>query len=300
MGNTPVGGQSCPRCGSPMVRAIAKTGPRAGQPLWRCSDFDCPILINIEEGDVTPPVPVAGESAQAQFERERSAYTERLQRAAMLLTAVGVLLAAIAFFTAAMFVDSRLAGAIALVVLAVVAWALFRFLPNEVIYWGKGAEAERRVGAQLDSLVPLGFVTLYDRRIPGRGGNIDALTVGPPGVFVIETKHRGRGVEVIQGRFEVGGREQQDAIRQVVDLSMQVQISIAQAMNRHRLTVVPIICIGNRGVRGGERAGGVLVLDIKSIAQRLALEPTTLTEADVQEFAGLLDRALPPYERRNP
>ncbi len=292
--------RSCPRCGSPLVRAIAKTGRRAGLPLWRCSDFDCPILIDIAEVDVTPVAPVAGESAQAQFERERAAYTERLKRGAMLLTAVGVLFAAIAFFGAAMFLDLRLAGAIALVILLGIAVALLRFLPNEVIYWGRGAEAERRVGAKLDSLVPLGFVTLYDRRIPGRGGNIDAVTIGPPGLFVIETKHRGRGVEVIQGRFEVGGREQQDAIRQVVDLTMLVQISIAQAMNRHRLTVVPIICIGNRGVRGGERAGGVLVLDVKSIAKRLASEPSVLTSAEVQELAGLLDRALPSYERRSP
>ena len=59
---------------------------------------------------------------------------------------------------------------------------------------GQGREAERAVGARLDSLAPLGFVTLYDRRFVGRGGNIDAVTVGPPGVFVVETKHRGRGM----------------------------------------------------------------------------------------------------------
>jgi hypothetical protein len=141
-------------------------------------------------------------------------------------------------------------------------------------------------------------VTLYDRRTPGRGGNLDAITIGPPGVFVVETKHRGRGVEVIQGRFEVGGYEQAEVVRQVIEQALRVQIAVAQVMNRHRLTVVPVICIGNRGVSGGERAGGVLVLDVKSIAKRLAAEPPVLTVPDVLELAKLLDQAMPPYERR--
>lgn len=283
-----------------MVRAVAKVGPRTGQPLWRCSDFSCPTLIDINEAEVTPPAPVAGESAQAQFERERSAHTERVQRAALLLAALGVLVAVGAFFMAAMFVEVRFAALIALLVVAVFTWALVRALPDEVIYWGKGAEAERRVGAKLDALERVGFVTLYDRRIVGRGGNIDAVTVGPPGVFVVETKHRGRGVEVIQGRFEVGGKEQTDAIRQVTDQAMLIQVSVAQAMNRHRLTVVPVICIGNRRVGGAESAGGVLILDVKSIGKRLADEPAVLTGPEVRELAKLLDQALPPYERRRP
>jgi hypothetical protein len=281
-----------------MVRATAKTGPRAGQPLWRCSDFSCPTLINIDQTDVTPAAPVAGDSAQARFERERAAQTDKVKRAALFLASVGVLLAAGGFFLAATYVDIRIAAAVGIVVIAVFMWAMFHVMPNEVIYWGKGAESERNVGAKLDSLERLGFVTLYDRRMRGRGGNIDAVSVGPPGVFVVETKWRGRGVEVIQGRIEVGGREQPDTIRQVTDQAMLIQVSVAQAMNRHRLTVVPIICLGNRSVGGGERSGGVLVLDIKSIAKRLAAEPTVLTASDVQELAGLLDKALPAFERR--
>jgi Nuclease-related domain. len=255
-------------------------------------------MINIDEGDVTPPASVAGESAQAQFERERAAHTDRMQRGAMLLTAAAVLISVAGFYLAALFLDLRIAALIALVVVIVFMWAFFHVLPNEVTYWGKGAEAERNVGAKLDSLEGSGFVTLYDRRLRGRGGNIDAVTVGPPGVFVVETKWRGRGVQVIQGRFEVGGREQSDTIRQVTDQAMLIQVSVAQAMNRHRLTVVPIICIGNRSVGGGEEAGGVLVLDVKSIAKRLAAEPSVLSAPEVQELAGLLDRALPAYERR--
>ena len=283
-----------------MVRTVAKTGFWAGKPLWRCTDFDCPILINIDDGaPSTPTAPTPGGSAQAEFERERAAFRERLQRGSVLLAATTIVLSTAAFFISLLATaEVRIAAGASVLVLVVMLGYFLRYLPNEVVYWGKGAEAERAVGAKLDALEPLGFVTLYDRRIPGRGGNIDAVTVGPPGVFVIETKHRGRGVEVIQGRLEVGGRAQTDPVRQVLELAMLVQVSIAQAMNRHRLTVVPVIAVGNRAVSGGDRAGGVLVTDVKSIAGRLSAEPTVLSQADVQELARLLDHALPAYDRR--
>jgi hypothetical protein len=282
-----------------MVRAIAKTGPRTGQPLWRCSDFSCPTLINIDESDATPVAPAAGESAQARFERERLAGTERLRRGAPVLAAVGTLLAVASFFLVLFaFPDLRVASVAPVAIVGLFVWLIFR-LPDEVIYWGRGAEGERRVGVRLDSLETLGFVTLYDRRFVGRGGNIDAITVGPTGVYVVETKWRGRGVEIINGRLEVGGHEQPDTVRQVTDLAMLVQVSIAQTMNHHRLTVVPVICIANRKVEGGDRAGGVLVLSESTIAKRLADEPVGLTPVDVQELARLLDRALPAYERRS-
>lgn len=289
---------ACPRCSSAMVRSVAKVGPRTGQPLWRCSDFDCPTLINIDESDATPQAPTAGESAQAQFERERLARTERVRRLAPFLAAAGTLSAAAAFFAGvAILGDLRFAAPLPLAAIVLFLWLIVR-LPAEVIYWGKGAEGERRVGARLDSLQPRGFVTLYDRRAKGRGGNIDAVTVGPTGVYVIETKWRGRGVEIINGRLEVGGREQPDTVRQVTELAMLVQVSIADAMNRHRLTVVPIICIANRKVEGGERSGGVLVLGEGAIAGRLGDGPIVLAPPEVQELARLLDHALPPFERR--
>ena len=96
----------------------------------------------------------------------------------------------------------------------------------------------------------------------------------------------------------MGGKEQSDTLRQVTEQAMLVQVSVAQAMNQYRLTVVPVICIGNRNVGGADRSGGVLVVDVKSIAKRLASEPVVLQPSDVQELAGQLDRALPAYERR--
>jgi hypothetical protein len=284
-----------------MVRTIAKFGPWAGRPLWRCSDFSCPELINIEEGeDLTPHQPAAGESAQAHFERERLAYRERAKQWSVALALLPILIGAIGFLVVTSISGNvQVAGLVGIVVIGIAVVGLMSYVPNETVWWGKGAEAERAVGARLDSLSALGFVTLYDRRFVGRGGNIDAITIGPSGVFVVETKHRGRSVEVIAGRLEVGNRPETDVVRQVTDQAMLVQITVAQLMNAHRLTVVPVICIGNRTVSGGDRTGGVLVTDVKSIPKRLASEPAVLSPDDVSELARAIDRALPAYERRS-
>jgi hypothetical protein len=183
------------------------------------------------------------------------------------------------------------------VTVLVLAWFLARSLP-EVVDWKHGSEAERRVGANLTALESIGFVTLYDRRLRGRYGNIDAITVGPPGVFVVETKWRGRGVEVINGRLESGNREQPEVLRQVTELAMLVQVSVAPQMSRHRLTVAPLICIGNRRVERGIRSGGVPVLDAEGIGDYLRSLPVVLSDDEVNEMARELDFALPAYQRR--
>jgi hypothetical protein len=84
-----------------MVRTVAKVGRRAGPPLWRCSDFSCPEIVNIDEGDITPRTPAAGESAQAQFERERAAFRERAKQMFVVFAALPVLFATIGFLATA-------------------------------------------------------------------------------------------------------------------------------------------------------------------------------------------------------
>ena len=60
--------------------------------------------------------------------------------------------------------------------------------PRSVHSWEKGAEGERRLGAELDSLCCAWFLTLHDRRIPRSRANIDHLAVTPGGVYVIDAK----------------------------------------------------------------------------------------------------------------
>jgi Holliday junction resolvase-like predicted endonuclease len=170
-------------------------------------------------------------------------------------------------------------------------------VPSDILYWQQGAEAERRVGVKLDELECRVFITLYDRRFPGRGGNIDAITVGPPGVFVVETKFRSRGVEIVNGTLTIGERDQPQLIQQAVEEALRVQVSIAPEMSKHRLTAVPVLCFVNRRVRGGNRSYGVIITDERSVSARLAEQPAVLAPADIEEIARQLDRALPRNDR---
>jgi len=265
--------------------------------LWRCSDLECRGIINIDGTTAPTNPPVAGESAQARFERERAARSDRLRTATPFLASVAILGSALTYWVTSLWLGWPYPFASGALTILAFVFLIARMTP-EIVDWKHGAEAERAVGARLDALEHLGFVTLYDRSIHGRGGNIDAVTVGPPGVFVVETKWRKRGVEVINGRLEIGGRDQPDAVRQVTELAMLVQVALAPTMNRLKLTVSPLICIGNRSVDKGSRSGGVPVVDRKSIAPYLKGLPGLLSPTDVQAIAKELDFALPAFARR--
>jgi hypothetical protein len=253
-------------------------------------------LINIEAGDDGVAPPAAGESAQARFERERASHAAHLRIIAPVMAAVAVIFSVVAYFVVLPFGGPLWASLAASMAALGVLYLVFKS-PRDVINWERGAEAERRVGAKLDALESAGFVTLYDRRFPSRGGNIDAITVGPSGVFVIETKFRRKGVDIVNGRLEVGGWEQNDLISQAVDEALRVQISIAPEMNEHRMTVVPVLCFVGKKVAIGERSKGVMVTDDRNVASQIASQPLMLSPAQVVELARQMDHALPRNER---
>jgi Holliday junction resolvase-like predicted endonuclease len=287
---------ACPQCGrQPMLRRTVTQGERRGKELWRCPDRMCSGLINIEPGD-EGEAPVAGESAQARFEHGRAAHAAHLRIVAPVMAAVAVIFAVVAYF-AILPIGGIVWGSAAAMTVAVGTLYLIVKSPRDVIAWERGAEAERRVGAKLDALEASGFVTLYDRRFPARGGNIDAVTVGPPGVFVVETKFRRKGVEITNGRLEVGGWEQNELIAQAVEEALRVQISIAPEMNEHRLTVVPVLCFVGKKVASRERVKGVIVTDERNLTPVIRSQPTMLSPDDVQAIARQIDHALPRNDR---
>ena len=256
----------------------------------------CRGLINIELEDEPAIRPVAGESAQARFERDRASHAAHLRVIAPVMFPVALIFSIVVYFLLLPYGGINIAAVAAAFSVIGVLYIVVK-TPRDVVNWERGAEAERRVGVKLDSLESAGFVTLYDRRFPSRGGNIDAVTVGPSGVFVVETKWRRKGVEVVNGRLEVGGWEQNDLINQAVDEALRVQISVASEMNAHRLTVVPVLCFVGKKVGIDQRSKGVIVTDERGVASRIASQPAVLTPEDVQTVARQLDHALPRNER---
>ncbi|MFE9483443.1 nuclease-related domain-containing protein [Streptomyces spororaveus] len=71
--------------------------------------------------------------------------------------------------------------------------------------WYTGLEGERRVGRELERLVPLGWRVLHGIE-KGNGGDIDHLIIGPGGVFTVNTKHhRGASVWVGDSMAKING-----------------------------------------------------------------------------------------------
>jgi hypothetical protein len=90
------------------------------------------------------------------------------------------------------------------------AYAWLRDSPPEYIErWRRGAEAERRTGRALDRLRKAGWIVVHD--LPWGHGNLDHVLVGPPGVFVVDTKELGGIATVEQGVVRVQRRMYDDA-----------------------------------------------------------------------------------------
>jgi hypothetical protein len=71
--------------------------------------------------------------------------------------------------------------------------------------WGKGAAGEKHVGERLNWLRQYGWTVEHDLKISPRGANVDHLVIGPPGVFVIDTKNVSGNVWVGGPNILVGG-----------------------------------------------------------------------------------------------
>jgi hypothetical protein len=55
--------------------------------------------------------------------------------------------------------------------------------------WRRGAEGEERVAAVLERTLDRSWSVIHDLTVGARGANLDHLVIGPPGVFVLNTKN---------------------------------------------------------------------------------------------------------------
>lgn len=174
----------CPVCGSGMVRRTAQRGSRAGRDFWGCSRFpidECPGTIDIGLVAVNGGKP--GAFAQAEFERRRRIHGHMLR---VLLPALVALFCLLGFgvYLAVVPYLGLAAGVPALLVCLCGMVAVFR-LPPEALYWDRGARGERRTADALEPLLGRGFVLFYGRQMPDGRGDIDAIAIGPTGVWVV-------------------------------------------------------------------------------------------------------------------
>lgn len=109
----------------------------------------------------------------------------------------------------------RLWLGLAIVATGIGAIGLLRLIPQARALI-RGERGERVVAEQLEELRTRGFRCFHD--IVGNGFNIDHVVVGPPGVFVMETKYRSGSGEIEfrngEGIFVAGREEERDPLKQ--------------------------------------------------------------------------------------
>lgn len=158
--------------------------------------------------------------------------------------------------------------------------------------WKVGAAGEAAVGRRLDRLTRRGWRVLHAVSL-GSGGDLDHLLIGPPGVFVVNTKHHpgalvavGRDVVFVRGKpTPYVGKAHREA-----DLA---RTALSRAWDRH-LHVGPVLVFhGHRRVRGWIRGRprGVQVLPSGAVAWWCRLPGrATLSAEDVERLYALARR----------
>jgi Nuclease-related domain len=144
--------------------------------------------------------------------------------------------------------------------------------------WRKGADGELRLARHLAKLPCPPWHLRHDLTLSGSDANIDHLVIGPPGVFVINTKnHSGQRVWVSESRVGVGdvktdylgtARAEADRVQRLLD-------GCAVAVD-----VTPVIAVycGELAIEG--RPADVEVRDATTLRRWLTRLPRRLTPAD--------------------
>jgi hypothetical protein len=168
-----------------------------------------------------------------------------------------------------------------IVVAAVVMTPVAMFaLPASTIAWRTGAIGEERTSELLLPLEAAGFCILHDRAIPRSRANIDHIVVGPPGVFIVETKNYER--KLSRRRKE-----------QFADQAKREAAAVAAVVAP--LAVTPLVCV-HRADLGWFKVvvDGVRFVAPRALIKVLRKAPVQLAPEDVNRIAGQIDLALKP------
>jgi hypothetical protein len=155
--------------------------------------------------------------------------------------------------------------------------------PQHVAKWGRGAAGERRTAKVLRPLRRRGWTITHD--VQRDRGNLDHVLVGPPGVFLLETKVRAGTVSLEDGILTVRYLDDPDEVVTLPRLAAQMRGRAKELRANYRLAngtlpwVTPVV---------------VLWADFPD--RRIEYDGVTYVHGD--ELVRWL-RSLPPAQRRS-
>lgn len=236
----------------------------------------------------------AGGSAQAEYDRRAARHAEDLRQRRPRILAFGAGMAVAALIVAV--VTQPIYGAVVLMFdLVVVMSALFT-TPNSITAWQIGADGEARTGRLLKTLEADGFRVLDDRKIPGsRSANIDHIVIGPPGIFVVETKSYKGSLQIRGDEVFVAGRRKNGWIDEVNREAAAVRTALADEVSAHGWMVTPIICVHRADLPWfRSEVRGVRIVSGKDLIKRLRNADPLLAPADVERLSDIAAARLRP------
>ena len=310
-------GPTCPKCGTVMVLRRRRTD---GAEFWGCPRYPAchgtrevavvetaePTLETPEAATselpeapkVEPPTrsSIAGASARAEFDRRRTRDRAAIRKQRPLILAFGATFAVGGLLLAAFGpVPSGPLGPsyrmlwLLVPIAAISATLGALFLPNTTLAWRTGALGEERTAELLRPLEAQGFRVMHDRLMPRSRANIDHIVVGPPGVFIVETKNYGGKLRVRRGEIWVAGRRKTEIVAQAKREAAAVAAVISP------VPVTPLLCI-HRADLGWfkQQADGVRIVAPKEMVKVLRKAPALLTLDEVSRLADQIDSSLLP------
>ena len=305
---------TCPRCVTAMVRRRRRTD---GTEFWGCPRYpacrgtrelavvettgptlEAPEVEASEPLEVERPVrtSIAGGSARAEFQRRRTRNREVLRKRRPIILAFGATFAVVGLLLAAFGpVPSGPLGPsyrmlwLLVPIAAISATLGTLFLPDTTIAWRTGALGEERTGDLLRPLEAQGFRVMHDRLMPRSRANIDHIVVGPPGVFIVETKNYGGKLRVRRGEVWVAGRRKTEIVAQAKREAAAVAVVVSP------VPVTPLLCV-HRADLGWFKVetDGVRIVAPREMVKVLRKSPVRLTPDEVTRLADQIEKSLVP------
>jgi hypothetical protein len=177
-----------------------------------------------------------GGSAMAYYQRVRAGEWASFVRTLPLRLA-GVVAAGGLAGTLTYGAGLRLAGPAAALAAGALGWRLRFRISAETAAWRRGARGERRTARHLRKLVRAGWTVLHDVSIPGSRANGDHLVIGPPGMFLVDSKAwHGRITLAVDGSAWHNGHPLDQTLATVRWEAQQLASAIGAP-------VLPLLCV---------------------------------------------------------
>jgi hypothetical protein len=147
--------------------------------------------------------------------------------------------------------------------------------------WRLGAAGEEHVGALLEQLRPRGWHVEHDVQVGDNGANLDHLVIGPPGVFVLNTKN-------VDGNVWVGGEvimvngHRRNFVKKLEAEAQRVRRCLLGATRRRALWVQGLLVFVDPDLTVKQQPRNVAVLHDEELVQRLLERPAQLEANEVR------------------